>query len=88
MLIRFTHFLILLYRSVAERFDIAKSSLSVSFMRVIEALNEIAHNVIECPQGERATHVKQSFQQIAGLPNVLRAIDGSYIPIKARKVCK
>ena len=57
-------------------------------MRVIEALNEIAHNVIEWPRGERATHVKQSFQQIAGLPNVLGAIDGSYIPIKAPKVCK
>jgi len=30
--------------------------------------------------------VKQTFQQIAGLPNVLGAIDGSYIQIKAPKV--
>lgn len=73
-------------RSVGERFDIAKSSLSVSFMRVIEALNDIAGDVIEWPQGEKATHVKQKFQQIAGLPNVLGAIDGSYIEIKAPKV--
>jgi len=55
-------------------------------MRVVEALNEIAGDVIEWPQGEKAIHVKQTFQQIAGLPNVLGAVDGSYIQIKAPKV--
>ncbi|XP_011141655.1 protein ANTAGONIST OF LIKE HETEROCHROMATIN PROTEIN 1-like isoform X2 [Harpegnathos saltator] len=73
------------YRSVGERFDIAKSSLCVNFMRIVEALNDIAGDVIEWPRGEKATHVKQQFQQIAGLPNVLGAIDGSYIEIKAPK---
>ncbi|XP_018364726.1 PREDICTED: uncharacterized protein LOC108762287 [Trachymyrmex cornetzi] len=73
------------YRSVGERFDIGKSSLSVSFMRVIDALNEIADDVIQWPQGQKATHVTQTFQQIAGLPNVLEAIDGCYIQMKAPK---
>lgn len=57
-------------------------------MRVVKALNEIAGNVIDWPRGEKATHVKQTFQQIAGLPNVLGAIDRSYIQIKASKVCE
>lgn len=57
-------------------------------MKVVQALNEIANEVIEWPQGEKATHVKQAFQQIAGLPNVLGAIDGLYIEIKAPKVCE
>lgn len=57
-------------------------------MRVVQALNEIADEVIEWPRNEKATHVKQAFQQIAGLPNVLGAIDGSYIKIKAPKVCE
>lgn len=43
--------------------------------------------MIEWPRGEKAIHVKQIFQQIAGLPDVLGAIDGSYIQIKAPKVC-
>jgi len=42
-------------------------------------------DVIEWPQGEKA-NVKQIFQQITELPNVLRAIDGSYIQIKVPKV--
>ncbi|KAG5329041.1 ZBED8 protein, partial [Acromyrmex heyeri] len=35
------------YKSVGERFDICKSSLSVSFMRVIDALNEITDDMIQ-----------------------------------------
>lgn len=57
-------------------------------MRVVEALNNIAGDVIKWPQGDKATYVKETFQQIAGLPNVLGAIDGSYIDIKAPIVCK
>jgi len=88
-IIRFLPLIIfLLGRSVGERFDMGKSSLSISFMRVIDALNDIAGNVIEWPRGEKATRVKETFQQISGLPNVLGAIDGSYIEIKAPKVCK
>ncbi|KMQ86288.1 nuclease harbi1 [Lasius niger] len=40
------------YRSVGERFDIAKSSLSYSFMRVIEAINDIAGQFIKWPRGQ------------------------------------
>lgn len=88
-IIKFTPFIIFLFgRSVEERFDIAKSLLSISFRRVIEALNDIAGNIIEWPRGEKATLVKQTFQHISGLPNVLGAIDRSYIEIKVPKVCE
>jgi len=46
-IIRFTHFFIIFYRSVGERFDVGKSSLSVSFMKIIDAWNEIADDVIQ-----------------------------------------
>ena len=55
-------------------------------MRVVEALNDIAGEVITWPRGEIATQVKETFQHISGLSNVLGAIDGSYIEIKAPKV--
>ncbi|XP_025162657.1 uncharacterized protein LOC112590444 isoform X2 [Harpegnathos saltator] len=35
------------YRSVGERFDMSKSSLNVSFMRVIQALNNIAEDIVQ-----------------------------------------
>ncbi|GAB1867340.1 Protein ALP1-like isoform X1 [Camponotus japonicus] len=70
------------YRSVGERFDMSKSSLSVSFMRVIQALNNIAGDVIQWPRGERLTIVKQKFQKLSVLPDIIGAIDGTHISIK------
>ncbi|XP_025262626.1 protein ANTAGONIST OF LIKE HETEROCHROMATIN PROTEIN 1-like [Camponotus floridanus] len=70
------------YRSVGERFDMSKSSLSVSFMRVIQALNNIAGDVIRWPRGKRLTIVKQKFQKLSVLPDIIGAIDGIHISIK------
>lgn len=67
-----------LFKSVGERFDMSKSSLSVSFMRVVEALNDIAGNIVQWPKGERLTKVKQKFQELSVLPDIIGAIDVSY----------
>ncbi|XP_011859439.1 PREDICTED: putative nuclease HARBI1 [Vollenhovia emeryi] len=74
------------YRSVGERFDMGKSSVSDSFMRVVKALNDIAGDVIVWPQGDRRAAVYENFQRIGRLPHVIGAIDGTNIPIKAPKV--
>lgn len=60
----------------------SKSSLSVSFMRVIQALNNVAGDVIRWPRGERLTIVKQKFQKLSVLPEIIGAIDGTHISIK------
>lgn len=61
----------------------SKSSLSVSFFRVIKALNAIAEELIVWPRGAQIEKVRSSFKNIAGLDCVLGAVDGTYICIKA-----
>ncbi|XP_025158650.1 protein ANTAGONIST OF LIKE HETEROCHROMATIN PROTEIN 1 [Harpegnathos saltator] len=70
------------YRSVGEKFDMSKSSLNVSFMRVIQALNNIAGDIVQWPREERLATVKQKFQRLSVLPNIIGAIDGTHISIK------
>ncbi|KAK5644582.1 hypothetical protein RI129_005882 [Pyrocoelia pectoralis] len=73
------------FRSVGERFNMGKSSLSVSFVRIIKALNNIAAKVIVWPTRERMEEAKQKFSRIAGIDGVIGAVDGTFIPIKAPK---
>lgn len=73
------------YRSVGDRFNLGKSTLWYSFERVVMALNVIAPQVIKWPSTEQIPFVKENFRKIAGLDNVIGAIDGTYIPIKAPK---
>lgn len=72
-------------RSVGERFDISKSSLSVCFMRVTNLLCGLARRVINWPTGERLRQVKEKYQRIGGLQNVVGSVDGTFVPIKAPK---
>ncbi|KAK4886504.1 hypothetical protein RN001_002775 [Aquatica leii] len=71
------------YRSVGDRFDLGKSSLSAAFMRVVKALCALAPRVIKWPTGEGLEQVKERFRGMAGLPNVIGCVDGTYIAIKA-----
>lgn len=54
---------IFLFRSVADRFGMGKSSLSNCFMRVIEALNDIADDIIVWPTGDKLLTVKEKFRK-------------------------
>lgn len=73
-------------RSVGLKHDLAKSSLNVSIQRVVAALNDIAKNVIKWP-AENLDVVKQKFQCLSNMPNVIGAIDGCNISIEAPKAC-
>lgn len=55
-------------------------------MRVVEALNHIAEDVIVWLQEDRRIAIHEKFQRIGKLPHVIEAIDGTNIPIKASKV--
>lgn len=72
---------------MGERFDIAKSSLYVSFERVIMALNKIAASIITWPSGERLKSIKEGLKKIKSIDGVIGAVDGTYCPIKVPAEC-
>lgn len=70
-------------RSVGDRFNIAKSTLSAIFSRIVIALNDISPQIIFWPNAEQRPHIVLNFQASAGIEGIVGAIDGTYIPIKA-----
>ncbi|XP_011864311.1 PREDICTED: putative nuclease HARBI1, partial [Vollenhovia emeryi] len=75
-------------RSVGLKHDLAKSSMNVSVQRVVAALNDIAKDIIRWPTGDCLNTVKQKFQRLSNMPDVIGAIDGCNISIEAPKaVC-
>lgn len=77
--------LLLIFRSIGERFDLAKSTLSVCFVRVVKALCQLSQNLIKWPQENKIQELKRKFQNTCGLPDAIGAVDGTYIAIKAPK---
>ncbi|KYN06763.1 Putative nuclease HARBI1 [Cyphomyrmex costatus] len=73
------------FRSVGLKHDLAKSSLNVSVQRVVGALNDMAGNVIRWPEGNYLDVVKQKFQRLSNMPNIIGAIDGCDISNEAPK---
>ncbi|XP_036146940.1 putative nuclease HARBI1 [Monomorium pharaonis] len=74
------------YRSVGLQFNLAKSSLNHCVRRVIQALCNISSDIIKWPSVTNMSTIKDKFKRIAGLENVLGAIDGSYIEIPAPSI--
>ena len=69
---------------MADRFDVGKSSYHRSIKRVACALvDDIMPQVIQWPTGNKIGETSNAFSDISGLLNVLGAVDGSHIPIKA-----
>lgn len=65
------------FRSVGSRFDLGKSTLSVIFMRVVTALNEISSEIIFWPNIEQRQCIALFFQASAGIEGIVGAIDVS-----------
>jgi hypothetical protein len=61
----------------------SNSTLWRNFYRVVETLNKLAPSIIVWPSLERRQQIKRKFFEIAGLPNIIGAVDGTYVPIKA-----
>lgn len=78
----------MLSRSMEVQFGIGKSSLHRYFVRVINALCNIASEVICWPRADTIDKIKEDFKAKAGMPDVIGAIDGSHIEIEAPKVPK
>lgn len=74
------------YRSIADRFDLSKSSLEKSFQTVISELETMASEIILWPTGQRLIDTVEGFKKTADFPGVIGAIDGTHINIKAPQV--
>lgn len=62
-----------------------KASASDSFMRVVRSLCSISARIIRWPREQEIPEVKAKFFSISRMPDVVGAIDGSDIEIKAPK---
>ncbi|KAJ8972589.1 hypothetical protein NQ314_000117, partial [Rhamnusium bicolor] len=70
-------------QSIAGRFNISKSSLHISFQRVVKSLNNVAPQIIKWPNADDREEIQQQFYSSGQIPGCVGAIDGTYIPIKA-----
>ncbi|KAJ8912706.1 hypothetical protein NQ315_012260 [Exocentrus adspersus] len=74
-------------RSIADRFDVSKSTVFYCLKRVCVALNKEAKNVIKRPKNLAAVSVIQGFRRCKSksFPGVIGAIDGCHIEINIGK---
>lgn len=73
------------FRSIGERFDMAKSTLSKVFFRIIEFLNQVAANFIKFPNINKKAETKNYFQAHKRLNGIVGVVDGTYVPCKVPK---
>ena len=71
-------------RSLADRFNVTKSSAFRVYRRIYEAIaNNLSGQLIKFPSGRRPIDVVQAFEEKRAFPGVLGAIDRCHIPVKA-----
>ena len=73
------------FRSVADRFDVTKSSVHRTITRIANAINDKLDN-IKWPTKSYRHRVVQGFREFNGIDGVIGAIDGTHIPISAPKL--
>ncbi|XP_071632125.1 uncharacterized protein [Temnothorax longispinosus] len=70
-------------RSIFDRFDVGRSTALYVTRRVINAIIDLAPNVIKWPTNERVNEIWAGFENASGFPKVIGAIDGTHITIPA-----
>ena len=74
------------FRSVCDRFDLARSTTHVIFKKVSNALcSELGKTVIRWPRGQHLQDIMEGFRAAYRFPRIVGVIDGTYIPITAPK---
>lgn len=73
------------YRSISERFGVARSTAWFSVKRVVRAIYSIRNQIIRWPTHEEAQRTWTNMQMLYGFPKVLGVIDGTHINIARPK---
>lgn len=68
---------------MATKFGVGKATAFRALRRVTYALHCIAPRFITWPKDEIAVNVMERFERSCGFPNVIGAIDGTHIKIRA-----
>ncbi|GAB0091360.1 protein ANTAGONIST OF LIKE HETEROCHROMATIN PROTEIN 1 [Sergentomyia squamirostris] len=69
-------------RIVADVFGIHKSTVCRYFHRVVKCINrKLMRALIHMPNEDQCQRSSREFEQLSGLPQIIRAVDGSHIPI-------
>ncbi|XP_043479943.1 uncharacterized protein LOC122509767 [Leptopilina heterotoma] len=71
------------YRSIADRFGIAKSTAWECMLDVANCLCARVKDFIQWPRGIEVSNSEREFRKIAGHPGVIGAVDGCHIQISA-----
>lgn len=72
------------FRSVSDRFGVSKDTLHYYLSKFTEVMqrHQILKNLISWPNSdEEYSKISEKFSARAGFPNVVGALDGTYIPI-------
>lgn len=73
------------YRSICERFGVARSTAWVSVKRVVRALYSLRNVFIRWPTYGEAQTIWTNMQTLYGFPKILGVIDGTHINIARPK---
>ncbi|XP_013786605.1 protein ALP1-like [Limulus polyphemus] len=77
------------FKSMSERFTISKSTAHAICRRVNEAIQKtLMPELITWPREDGIQDIKNGFSQLSRLPNIIGALDGIHIPIRAPKANK
>ncbi|XP_066596572.1 putative nuclease HARBI1 [Prorops nasuta] len=71
------------YRSIADRFDLSKSTLWECVFNVAFVLTIHVKEYIKWPEPQQILRNQHDFLNVANFPGVVGVIDGSHIPISA-----
>ena len=74
------------YNTIAATFNVGKSTVIEAVQDVVEALCDIKGNYIRFPSSEdEILELRETFEDLTDIPNVVGAIDGTHIKIKKPK---
>ena len=71
------------FRSVALRFGTYPSTVHRHYVRIIEAICDLAPRYIQWPSPAEREVTKAAFERYAGFPGVVGLIDGTFVNITA-----
>ncbi|GAB1867408.1 Putative nuclease HARBI1 [Camponotus japonicus] len=74
------------YRSICEKFNVGRASALRAVRRVSKAIAKLSPLFITWPKGNRAQEVMMGFSLASAFPEIIGAIDGTHINIKAPHV--